>query len=159
MPEDVSLALRPGSEADMPAILDLWVEAWATVMPDIDFVARRSWYADRQRTLVAEGAVVTLAEREGALVGFTLLNLASGYLDQIAVRPSEQGRGVAQILLDDARRRCPSGLSLHVNQRNPRAIRFYEREGFVRTGEGVNPNSGQPIFFYAWSDGAPLSPN
>ncbi len=39
----------------------------------------------------------------------------------------------------------PTGLELHVNLDNPRAVRFYEREGFVQIGEGVSPRSGLPI--------------
>jgi putative acetyltransferase len=154
--------IRPGTEADMPAILDLWVEAWTKAMPDVDFAARREWLLERQASLVAEGARLTLAERAGRIAGFTLVNPSSGYLDQIAVSPGHWGAGVARALLDHARGISPLGLGLHVNQQNPRAIRFYEREGFVRIGEGVNPRSGLPIFFYQWTPsgaGAASSPN
>jgi putative acetyltransferase len=157
-----ALSLRPGTDADMPAILDLWVEAWAKAMPEIDFSARREWLRERQASMIAEGAALTLAMHDGEIAGFTLVNPMSGYLDQVAVSPRHWGAGVARALLDHAREISPSGLGLHVNQQNNRAIRFYEREGFVRTGEGVNPRSGLPIFFYQWTPsgaGAASSPN
>ena len=31
-----------------------------------------------------------------------------------------------------------------------RAIRFYERNGFVHAGEDVNPTSGRPVLRMAW---------
>jgi putative acetyltransferase len=130
-------------------------------MPEIDFVGRRDWLRDRQAALVSEGAVVTLAEL-GGLLGYSLVNPGAGYLDQIAVSPAHWGKGIARALLDEARRISPSRLGLHVNQSNERAIRFYEREGFVRTGEGVNPRSGLPIFFYQWTPSradAPAGPS
>ena len=45
----------------------------------------------------------------------------------------------------------PAGLELHVNLDNPRAIRFYEREGFVKIGEGVSERSGLTILHYRWA--------
>ena len=65
--------------------------------------------------------------------------------------PDAWGSGLARALLDEARRISPAGLGLHVNQNNPRAVRFYEREGFVRVGEGLNPRSGLPIWEYRWT--------
>ena len=32
----------------------------------------------------------------------------------------------------------------------PRAIRFYERNGFVHAGDDVNPTSGRPVLKMAW---------
>jgi putative acetyltransferase len=42
------------------------------------------------------------------------------------------------------------GLELHVNQDNGRAIRFYEKHGFRKAGEDVNPRSGAPIYRMCW---------
>ncbi|MGL4727794.1 MAG: GNAT family N-acetyltransferase [Bosea sp. (in: a-proteobacteria)] len=159
---DETITLRPGLEADMPALLDLWVEAWAKAMPEIDFASRRDWLRERQASMVAEGAVITMAEHGSVAVGFTLVNPATAYLDQIAVAPAYWSKGIARQLLDHARQLCPDALGLHVNQQNSRAIHFYEREGFRRTGEGINPRSGLPIYFYQWTPsgaGEPSSPN
>ena len=53
-------------------------------------------------------------------------------------------------LVDDAKRLSPDGITLLVNKDNARAIRFYERNGFVDAGEGVNPTSGRPVKKMAW---------
>jgi putative acetyltransferase len=53
-------------------------------------------------------------------------------------------------LLNHAKGISPALLTLKVNAANPRAIRFYEREGFVRTAEGINPQSRLAIYHYRW---------
>jgi ribosomal protein S18 acetylase RimI-like enzyme len=59
-------------------------------------------------------------------------------VNQLLVLPEHQGRGIGtecmRLLLEQARRR---GLSvrLQVMKVNPRAVAFYERLGFARTGE------------------------
>ncbi len=143
--------LRPFAPADEEAILDLWTMGWSLVLPSIDFAARRPWMRQRLSEHLAEGATVTVAEdAQGRVSGFVVVNAATGYLDQIGVAPRAWGSGLARRLLDHARMVSPAGLSLHVNVDNPRAVRFYEREGFRRVGEGVNPRSGLPIYHYLW---------
>lgn len=145
-----NITLRHGTDADMPAILDLWVAAWTATMPEVDFASRRDWLTERQRSMVSEGAIVLLAFQSEAMAGYALVNPHTSYLDQIAVAPESQGSGIALKMLNAARTLSPAKLSLHVNQSNTRAIRFYEREGFVKSGDGVNPRSGLPIYFYSW---------
>ena len=49
-----------------------------------------------------------------------------------------------------AKQLSPTGLELHVNTDNARAIRFYEKLGFSITGDGVNPISGKPVHRMRW---------
>jgi len=53
-------------------------------------------------------------------------------------------------VVDEAKRRSPAGVTLLVNKDNARAIRFYQRNGFVHAGEDVNPTSGRPVLRRAW---------
>ncbi len=148
--------LRPVIEADRPTLLDLWVAAWEPVLPDIDFAARRDWFDTYLRALEAGGAV-TLVAALATPAGFINYHPATGYIDQIAVGLPWQGQGIARALLDAAKQACPQGLSLKVNQQNPRALRFYQREGFVVTGEGVGAVSGMALWEMEW-DGTPPGP-
>ncbi len=150
------LRIAPAGAGDRPAMLALWVAAWQATLPQIDFAARAGWLAERLDALEAAGAVTRLALAAGrgsddvSLAGFVVVSPATGYLDQLVVGPHWFGAGVAAALLAEARRLSPHRLELHVNQDNPRAVRFYEREGFLRTGEGINPRSGLPIWRYEW---------
>jgi putative acetyltransferase len=78
----------------------------------------------------------------------------TGYLDQIVVAPEHWGTGAARALLDEAKRLSPAGLDLLVNKDNARAIRFYEKHGFVDAGEDRNPVSGIPVNRMRWKPAA-----
>ncbi len=124
-------------------------------MPDIDFEARRPWFLDHLRALEAAGAVTICAfVGLNRLLGFVTFDPAMAYLDQLAVAPEAKGTGAAHLLLNEARRLSPNGLVLDVNQGNTRALAFYEREGFVKTAEGVNPHSGLKTQRLRWPGNA-----
>ena len=147
--------MRAAAASDTPALVDLWVAAWTATMPEIDFDARRLWLLDR----LATAPVVLVADLASTgPAGFLTLDPATGAVDQIAVAPSRQGRGVAGALLAHARRLAPGVITLDVNRDNGRALRFYRREGFRVAGEGFNAASGLPTLAMAWTDaGAPMT--
>jgi putative acetyltransferase len=91
-----------------------------------------------------------MAQAQAGLLGFVTVDRSTGYLDQIVVAPEAWGGKIAEALLAEARRLSPAGLDLAVNADNARAIRFYEKHGFVVTGSDVNPRSGAPIRKMAW---------
>ena len=70
----------------------------------------------------------------------------------VYVAPGHRGRdaGVADALLDAVERWAAghgTTLRLHVHEDNPRALAFYERRGFVRTGHtepyGLDPTRSE----------------
>ncbi len=151
----VAISLRPFKRDDCAALAEFWVAAWRATGIAIDFDARRDWFAAHLTALAAAGVAITVAEILGTPVGFATLDPRNGDLDQLCVAPERQGRGIARALLDDAMRRAPGGLSLKVNQDNPRARRLYERSGFVVTGASVSLLSGLPILLMEWRSDQP----
>jgi len=89
-------------------------------------------------------------EIDDVVVGFVTVDASNHYLDQIVVAPEAWGHGLAEVLLDEAKRLSPSGLDLHVNKDNARAIGFYAKHGFATVGEDVNPLSGRPVYRMNW---------
>jgi putative acetyltransferase len=145
-----SFTLRPYQAADQEPAIELWRRTWQIAYPRLDFTARLDWWRQRWRDELAPTAIITLAESAGELVGFVTVDPKTRYLDQIVVAPEAWGSQIAGALLAEAKRLSPAGLDLAVNADNGRAIRFYEKQGFVIAGTDVNPRSGAPIQKMAW---------
>jgi len=142
--------LRRYTEADEAAAIELWRRTWQLAYPQIDFATRVEWWRERWRNELVTTTTVTVAEHDGALIGFVTVDPGSGYLDQIVVAPETWGSPLAAALLDEAKRIAPGKLELLVNQDNARAIRFYEKNGFAISGTDVNPRSGAPLHRMRW---------
>ena len=134
---------------DEDAAIELWRATWQQAYPAIDFTARVPWWRERWRNELVPNASIIVAEQAGALTGFVTID-GSGYLDQLVVSPDHWGSELANALVEEAKRLSPVGVTLLVNKDNSRAIRFYERNGFVHAGEDVNPTSGRPVLKMAW---------
>lgn len=134
-------------------VVDLWVEAWARTMPDIDFEARRDWLISQRVAYARDGTRVRVAlDRLSENVrGAITLRPRDGYIDQLVVASQSWGKGVGQTLIMDAKRLSPRMLYLFVNQANQRAVAFYEKVGFRRVAESVNADSGLPTWRYEWA--------
>jgi putative acetyltransferase len=144
------VTLRPYQAADEETAIELWRRTWQIAYPRLDFTARLDWWRQRGRTELVPTATITMAEAAGQLVGFVTVDPNTMYLDQIVVAPEAWGSKTAGALMAEARRISPAGLDLAVNADNGRAIRFYERQGFVVTGTDVNPRSGTPVRKMSW---------
>jgi putative acetyltransferase len=147
----LAVTLRPYTSGDEAAAIELWRQTWQQAYPAIDFAARVDWWRERWRNELVPSATIVVAETAGSLAGFVTVNAATGYLDQIVVAPGHWGAGIAETLLDEAKRLSPARLELHVNQDNARAIRFYRKHGFMVAGEDVNARSGAPIYLMKWT--------
>ena len=143
------MKLRPYRESDEDASIALWLETWRQAYPSIDFDKRVDWWRERWRTELVPVAQIIVAEQDGKLVGFVTID-GAGYLDQLVVGPAHWGSPVSKSLVDEAKRLSPAGVTLKVNADNFRAIRFYERNGFAKTGEEVN-SSGRAVWMMAWA--------
>ncbi|HWF94784.1 MAG TPA: GNAT family N-acetyltransferase [Xanthobacteraceae bacterium] len=142
--------LRAYQAADEEAAIELWRRTWQLAYPRLDFTARLDWWRRRWRDELAPTTMISIAESAGQMVGFVTVDPRTRYLDQIVVAPEAWGSQTAGALLAEAKRLSPAGLDLAVNADNGRAIRFYEKQGFVVTGAAVNPRSGAPVHKMAW---------
>jgi putative acetyltransferase len=149
---DTSFTLRRYAQADEAAAIELWRRTWQHAYPQIDFAARTGWWRERWRNELVPTTIITLAERDGALIGLVTVDPHSGYLDQIVVAPETWGSPLAAALVDEAKRIAPGKLDLLVNQDNARAIRFYEKHGFAITGADLNERSGALLHRMSWRE-------
>ncbi|GAA4963460.1 GNAT family N-acetyltransferase [Pseudonocardia tropica] len=85
------------------------------------------------------GATMWVAEDHGRVVGLLVLLDGDGrlLLDNVAVDPSAQGRGVGARLLafaeDEARRRGHDRIELYTNEAMTENLDYYPHQGYVET--------------------------
>ena len=149
------ISVRPYRTDDEEATIALWQRTWQQAYPSMDFAARLAWWRERWRGELVPNAAIVVAEEAGALVGFVTID-GEGYLDQLVVAPERWGSDIARILVDEAKRLSPQGITLLVNKDNTRAIRFYQRNGFTNTSDDVNATSGRPVSKMMWRGNSSL---
>lgn len=140
---------RPYRSSDEDAAIALWHRTWQQAYPAVDFAARLDAWRKRWCEELAPAARIIVAEQRGVMAGFVTVD-ATGYLDQLVVDPDLWGSTLGDALIRHAKLLSPDGITLLVNTDNDRAIRFYERNGFVHTHDSVNPASGRPVYGMAW---------
>ena len=140
--------IRAFRSDDLPALLTLWLEGNLTAH---SFVPGRYWTerAALVETLLPQ-AEVYVAEDGGDIQGF--VGLTGEYVAGIFVASAYRSGGVGKSLLDFAKRRRQS-LTLHVYERNNRAVRFYLREGFRAADRHTDDETGQPELTMMWTRG------
>lgn len=119
---------------------------------DMALHCERSYGKSIQAAEIADPDLLTLVcEREGRLLGYAQLRWGPAASGVVAARPGEiqrlyvarecHGTGVAVDLMnasiEEMRRRRVDVIWLGVWERNPRAIAFYRKFGFVDVGEHV----------------------
>jgi ribosomal protein S18 acetylase RimI-like enzyme len=145
-----TVELRGALTTELDTVAELWRSSaslpgvFPAVMPTLQKLRAR---LDKE---LASGWKLTLAIREGEVVGMLALKPAISVLDQLFVRPSHIGTGVGKILLHHAKIEMPDGFTLHTSSTNQRARLFYEKEGLAFLREGGHPRSGHPVSYYGW---------
>lgn len=112
-----------------------------------------------QAAEISNPAMVTLASEEnGALIGYAQIRWgtapscvsanSSGEIQRLYVVKAWHGKGVAQKLMhaciSELRKHGSDVAWLGVWERNPRAIAFYNKFGFVEVGDHTFPLGGDP---------------
>ena len=137
--------IRPMRPTEVDTVAEIWLQS---NLQAHDFIPAAYWQvhfsAVREQLAQAE---VHVCEEDGELLGF--LGLQGEYLAGIFVRQEARSRGVGRQLLDAAKR-SRRRLTLHVYERNARAMRFYQREGFRRVGADRDPDTGEREWEMAW---------
>lgn len=155
----MDVVLRAGSDADLPAIGALHhrsrTDAYAHILADAgagpSAAAMAAWWSERW-TWEQETHRLTVAERDGEIVGFTYVGPSEtpGAVELYAIHvdPRHIGTGVGRRLMVDALDQLRGGerAVLWVLEENSRARRFYERGGWQPDGATrTEAVSGQPV--------------
>jgi GNAT superfamily N-acetyltransferase len=133
--------VRPATPADAEAMARVhWLSANAAYGREDAFERR---LAQSRKVFDEDGVRPFVAEEDGAIVGELILGTSE--LFAIYVHPERWGTGVGQVLLDRAHaelaRTCDAAV-LTCLVDNPRARRFYERNGWELVETLVEPHFG-----------------
>jgi len=147
--------IRPAGRADASQVADIFLAAralmqYAPLKHSEEDV--RAWIAFH---LVPLGGV-SVADEEGRILGICAVDTRKGYgwVDQLYLRPGEEGRGIGSLLLRDAMARLPFPQRLYTFRANTRAAAFYRRHGFeaIAYGDGSENEEGVPDILFECTD-------
>lgn len=137
--------IRKLRKADINRVAEIWLD---TNRKAHAFIPVSYW--ERNFASVKEmlpQAEVYVYETDKGIQGF--LGLNGEYIEGIFVSEGAQSHGIGKSLLDYAKNRKPA-LRLNAYQKNVRAIRFYQREGFQIQREGLDAATGEPDYEMLW---------
>ncbi len=125
-------------------LIDIWYATYQGLLPD-DVIkqATQKWFAEKglQEQIENDDYVFLVAVTEdGKLAGLTtakLIKPSTMHLLRLYVLPEYQGIGLGTLLYKSALEQFHgiSTVRLGVIEGNQKAIRFYENQGFIKTGE------------------------
>ena len=151
-----TFSIRPTTEADWNELRTIRLEmiqdtptAYAETLDDALRVNEAGWRTRAERASAAHGAQIVAisdgGEWVGSMGGYVPDPETGALLVGVYVAPQWRGRqvGLTDALLtyiEEWARTEGSTLTLHVHEDNLRARRYYERQGFLATGQSVPYN-------------------
>ena len=139
--------IRDVQPADLPALLDLWLDSTTAAHPFIDPeywrqslpIVRDSYLPGARTWVYVEGQ---------CLLGFISVMNAS-FVGALFVAQHATGRGIGHALLSEAKRHF-AALSLEVYQKNTAAVAFYHRNGFRIENSAWQEETQHPTWIMHW---------
>ncbi len=142
------ITLRLAVEADAAEIAVLFATSrrLLTFLPDLHTVEEDRVYV---RDKVLADFRVTVAERDGAIVGF--MAELEGWIEHFYTDAAQLRSGIGSVLMADAQSRNED-LQLWCFANNLRGRAFYERMGFeaVKFTDGARNEAKAPDILYRW---------
>jgi GNAT superfamily N-acetyltransferase len=146
-----SLVIRPARSDEYDEVARVWMNSWAsTGLEDASNFLLAKLRA-RIPIEIEKGWSLYVADDGGAVAAMLALHLPERYLDQLFVAPDYQGNNVGRTLLAFTRKHLPNEIWLRCVRENEKALRWYEREGFVFEKEQVEPMTGFVMKYYRWN--------
>lgn len=164
--------IRTAGARDLEAIRELLVETWHDTYDAIYGRERVTEITDDWHSIAALKAKLDkpnsefiVADDGAGIRGMAFASLRDDgktvMLHQLYVSPSQQGKGVGGLLIDEIEAAFPDAdkVRLEVEEANAKAVAFYLAQGFSQVGRTANcgkEESGIPALIYerpiVWAD-------
>ena len=129
------MQLLPFNENDYQTLYDfmkpLWLETYGNILPEsqILFLLDKYFSPENLPTFRERGYVYRKIDDVGVLVYLPREN--DIYLDKLYIQPNARGKEYPKHIFNKLIKTYEKPITLNVNQANKRAIRCYEKNGFV----------------------------
>ncbi|MCH8552117.1 MAG: GNAT family N-acetyltransferase [Natronospirillum sp.] len=138
MSKPVHIRKAKPSDADSLATLciTVWIDTYCMegIEAPLASYVLSEYSADSLKKRVSEKTVL-VAESKASLLGLAVLDDGTGEIETLYVLPRFKGLGVGRLLVEELKNHSSSPLFLTCWEGNQAALRFYDRLGFVETGE------------------------
>lgn len=139
--------IRKLEKSDTEKAMEIWLNANIHAH---SFIPEEYWRRNFQavKEMLPQAEVFLYEEKASKeMLGF--IGLDGSYIAGLFVRDTAQSHGIGKQLLDFVKER-KGQLTLSVYQKNTRAIRFYQREGFQIQCTGTDENTGEKEYAMKW---------
>lgn len=134
--------IRKYKTEDTDALISIWEEAEGLAHPFLPAEVRNKVRKD-MRNIYLPNAETWVLEEDGDPVGF--IAMIGTEIGGLFLDPSKQGKGRGRQMVDHVVA-IKGPLTVEVFKENKIGLPFYERYGFVVTGEGLFEASGDETF-------------
>lgn len=137
--------IREYKKDDLEQILEIWINENISAH---SFINKEYWI-DNYKFVKQElpKSNVYVYEINNKIIGFIGLN--NKYIEGIFVKNKMQSQGIGKELIKKAKQ-INKELELNVYEKNIRAIRFYEKQGFIITKRFIDKETDQFQYTMEW---------
>lgn len=137
--------IRRLQKKDVTRVAELWLN---TNLKAHDFIPAQYWRSnyDLVKEMLSQAEVYVYEDGQ-KIQGF--IGLDGEYIEGIFVSDEMQSQGIGKTLIDFVKAQ-KTKLSLNVYQKNVRAIRFYQKEGFEIECGGLDEATGEKDYAMTW---------
>ena len=139
--------LRAFRKSDLTPLMTIWLQANQSAHA---FLGDKYWlehFGFVREALPCAEVYVYEDDSGGAPLAF--LGMNGQYIEGLFVREGFRSQGLGKKLLDHAKR-LRRKLVLRAYEKNPRAVRFYQREGFGVHSAEIEEHTGEHVFTMIW---------
>lgn len=137
--------IRKLEQHDLPAVMSIWLAANKDAHSFIDASYWENHYEEVRRQIPQ--AEVLVYEEDSTVSGF--IGVSDHDIAGIFVEKSKRAQGAGTLLLNAVKAQ-KNHLSLRVYEKNPSAVKFYQKAGFRIIEKAMDEECGEAEYVMAW---------